>query len=79
MRDLSSFEKSINGSPAADKLRRAADTPAGQQVLAGLDSAAVERAAKSGDMDALKKILSGVLATPEGQALAAQVRKSLGK
>ncbi len=79
MADLESLEREIKSSPAAEKLREAASSPEGQQVLKNLDTEAVEKAAKSGDMQALKDILSGVLSTPEGQALAKKIRKSMGK
>lgn len=79
MADLESLEREIKSSPAAETLKAAAASPEGQRVLKNLDTAAVEKAAKTGDMQALKDILSGVLSTPEGQALAGKIRKSLGK
>ena len=79
MADLESLEREIKSSPAAEKLREAAASEEGQKVLRGLDAAEVEKAAKSGDMQALRSILSGVLSTPEGRALAEKVRKSMGK
>ena len=79
MDGLENFEREINSSPAAEKLREAAASREGQKVLQGLDTAAVEKAARSGDMQALKNILSDVLSTPEGKALAEKVRRSMGK
>lgn len=79
MADLESLEREINSSPAAEKLREAAASPEGQRVLRSLDASAVEKAAKNGDIQALKDILSGVLATPEGQALAKKIRRNMGK
>lgn len=79
MADLESLEREIKSSPAAEKLRAAASSEEGQRVLKNLDAAKVEQAAKSGDMQALKDILSGVLSTPEGQALAKKIRQSMGK
>ncbi len=79
MADLESLEREIKASPAAEKLKAAAASPEGQRVLQNLDAEAVEKAAKAGDMQALKDILSGVLSTPEGQALTSKIRKSLGK
>lgn len=79
MADLESLEREIRSSPAAEKLREAAASEEGQRVLRNLDAGAVEKAAKAGDMNALRDILSGVLSTPEGQALAKKIRQSMGK
>lgn len=79
MADLESLEREIKSSPAAEKLREAAASAEGQKILQSLDASAVEKAAKVGDMQALKNILSGVLSTPEGQALAKKIRQSMGK
>jgi len=79
MADLESLQREISSSPAAEKLREAAASAEGQKVLCNLDTAAVEKAAKAGDMQALKDILSGVLSTPEGQALAKKIKQSMGK
>ena len=79
MADLESLEREIKSSLAAEKLREAAASAEGQKILQSLDTSAVEKAAKAGDMQALKNILSGVLSTPEGQALAKKIRQSMGK
>lgn len=79
MADLEALQREIKSSPAGEKLREAAASPEGQRLLRNLDTEAVEKAARDGDVDKLKNILSGVLATPEGQALARKIRKSLGK
>ncbi|MBQ8264119.1 MAG: hypothetical protein IJY96_05015 [Oscillospiraceae bacterium] len=79
MAELDKLEREIRSSAAAEKLKAAAASPEGQSVLKNLDTAAVEKAAKAGDMKALRDILSGVLSTPEGQALAKKIRQSMGK
>lgn len=79
MADLEALEREIRSSPAAEKLREAAASPEGQKILGKLDAGAVEKAAKAGDMKALRDILSGVLSTPEGQALAKKIRQTMGK
>ena len=45
--------------------------------MQSIDAGAVEHAAKSGDAAALKSILTQVLSTPEGKALAQQVQKAM--
>ena len=57
-------------------LRAAASSDAAQKLLQNLDAAGLEAAAKHGDTAALKRYLAQVLATPEGKALAEQVRKA---
>ena len=58
-------------------LRAAAQSEAGQKLMQSVDGAGVERAVKSGDTAALKSILSQVLSTPEGKALAQQVQEAM--
>ena len=58
-------------------LKAAAQSVAGQKLLQQVDSAEVERAAKSGDAAALKSILSQVLSTPEGRELAQKVQEAM--
>lgn len=77
MGDFSSLERQIENSPMAEKLRQAAASAEGQRIMRNIDAAAVEKAAKQGDMQALKNILNGVLSTPEGQALALKIKKSM--
>ena len=64
---------------AKKSLRAAADSPAGQKVRAGLDDAALREAAARGDMQTLGRILGEVLRTPEGRALAEQVKQAVEK
>ena len=52
---------------------QAADCDEGRRLASQLDSAALERAVKSGDAQELRKILSQVLSTPDGQALARKI------
>ena len=57
--------------------KAAAQSEAGQKLLQQVDSAEVERAAKSGDAAALKSILSQVLSTPEGKEVAQKVQEAM--
>lgn len=72
---------SVNGQnlPLADALKLAA-TPKGQQLLRQLQDqhgalmhSAMEQA-QSGDYEQVKKMLSGLLSSPEGKALLEQLR-----
>jgi len=77
MDELGKLSRQLQSGPMADKMKQAAASPEGQRLLRSIDSAAVEKAAKQGDMDALRNILKGVLATGEGQALAKMIRQSM--
>ena len=79
MAEFEALEREIRSSPAAESLKKAAESEAGKKVLAGLDAEKVTKAAREGDMQTLKDIVAGVLATPEGQELARKIRKNLGK
>ena len=57
-----------------DKIKKLAQSREGQQLSRMVDAAAVESAARSGDTDALKRMLSQVLSTDEGKKLAESVR-----
>ena len=75
--DLEQYAKKVRrGDKGAelDALARAADA---DRILAGLDKEEMARAAKAGDMKALGQLLQGVLSTPEGKRLAAQVQKAV--
>ncbi len=77
MDELSKLSRQLQSGPMADKMKQAASSPEGQRLLRSLDTAAVEKAAKAGDVDALKAIVKGVLSTGEGQALAKMIKQSL--
>ena len=79
MADLEALEREIRLSPAGETLKEAAQSPEGQRVLRSLDKAKVSEAARNGDMQALKNILSGVLSTPEGQELAKRILTEVEK
>lgn len=74
MKDLSEIGKKLKD---IDGLKQAAQSPEGQKLLQNVDTAALEKAARSGDMDAMKGMLSQILASPEGKALARQVQDAV--
>ena len=77
MSDISSYEKLLKNNPNADKLMQAANTPEGQRIMRMFDAKEVEKAAKSGDAEALKSMMNRLLSTPEGRDLAAKVQKAM--
>lgn len=60
-------------------LRQLAESDDGQRLARALDPAAVERAARGGDAEALAQLLRGVLSTPEGRRLARGVEELMQK
>ena len=56
-------------------IKALAESADGQKLSRMIDPQAVEKAAKSGDAEALRSLLGSVLSTAEGQRLAESVRK----
>ena len=77
MNELTEFAKKLEKSPQAGGIKAAANSAEAKRVASSLDAAAVERAAKNGDAAALKGILSQVLSTPDGQALAKKIQDAM--
>ena len=73
--DLDGMKRELEKNGA---LRAAASSDSAKKLMKNLDAAGLEQAAKRGDTEALKRYLTQVLATPEGKALAEQVRKAAG-
>lgn len=77
MRDLESVGKELERLGKTQKLKSIADSPDGQRISRMLDPKAVEKAARSGDTDALRGILGQVLGTDEGRRLAESLKKAM--
>ena len=58
-----------------EDIRKLAESADGQRLGQMIDAQAVENAARSGDGEAMRKILSGILTTAEGKRLAESVRQ----
>ena len=79
MNEIEEFAKKLQNSPQAGGIKAAANSAEAQRVASSLNAAAVERAAKTGDTAALKGLLSQVLSTPDGQALAKKIQDAMKK
>lgn len=77
MRDLERLGAQIEKSGKKDKLKSIAESADGQAVSRMLDPTEVERAAKSGDSEALRNILASVLSTDEGRRLAEKLKNAM--
>ena len=77
MQNLEQLGQELQRRGKGEDLRRLADSPEGKRLGQMLDAGAVESAARSGDGEALRKLLSGVLSTEEGKRFARQVKQMI--
>ncbi len=77
MKDIEKLGEELRKSGRSDALMKLAQSPDGKAVSRLVDADALGRAAKSGDTDALRDILRGVLSTDEGRRLAEDLRKAM--
>ena len=79
MQDFEQLRRELERQGKAEKLRALADSAEGQRVGKMVDPEKLSEAARTGDAAALKEMLSRVLGTAEGRALAENVRKMMEK
>ena len=79
MQDLETMARELKKSGKAQGIRALADSADGRRLGARIDGAAVEKALRSGDNEALRRILQGVLRSDEGQRLAENLRRMMQK
>lgn len=77
MRDLERMGRELDRMGKTEKLKSLAASADGEKISRMLDPKAVEKAAVSGDADALRGILSQVLGTDEGKRLAEKLKKAM--
>ena len=77
MQNFEQLNASLQQSGKTGELRRLAESEDGARLAAMLDQRALERAAASGDGEALRGILGTVLRTEEGRRLAEGIRKMM--
>ena len=75
MENIEAFGTELLNSKKGDSIRALADSAEGKALSEKLDPAEVERAARSGDAEAIKKLIGTVLSTPEGRSLAEKLSK----
>ena len=77
MQDLEALGKELQRRGKTNELKALADSDDGKALGRMLDAKSVEKALKSGDGEALQKLLGGVLATGEGQRLAQKLQRMM--
>ena len=75
MQTLEELGRELERGGRAEELRKLAASDEGKRLGAMLDRQAAERALKSGDAAALRRMLEGLLATEEGRRLAEKLRR----
>lgn len=61
------------------KLRALADTPQARELGGLIDPAEAERAARAGDVEALRGMMARILSTEQGRKLAQDISGAMGK
>lgn len=75
--DIEKYSEGVLNLKNAGALRRLSESENGRRVADMLDEEKLKRAMQSGDGEALTAALQKILATPEGRALAADVKKAV--
>lgn len=79
MRSIEEIGRELERQGKTAGIKRIAESADGMKVGSMLDAKAVESAARSGDGEALKRMLEQVLSTAEGRRLAEDVRRMMEK
>ena len=77
MKNFDEYERQLKNNPNAKRIMAAADSEEGRRLAQTLNAEAVEKSARSGDAAALKNILTQVLSTPDGKALAKKLQDAI--
>lgn len=75
--DIEKYSEGVLNLKNAGALRRVSESENGRRVADMLDEEKLKRAMQSGDGEALTAALQKILSTPEGRALAADVKKAV--
>ena len=79
MQNFEQLGKELERRGKAEDIKRLAQSEESRTLAGMIDAGKVQQAAKNGDTDALRDMLSSVLKTQEGQRLAESVRKMMEK
>lgn len=79
MQNFEQLGKELERRGKAEDIKRLAQSEESRTLAGMIDAGKLQQAAKNGDTDALRDMLSSVLKTQEGQRLAESVRKMMEK
>ena len=77
MQNFEQLGKELERRGKADDIKKLAESDDGVKLAGMIDAQQIQQAAKAGDTEALKSLLSSVLQTQEGKRLAENVRKMM--
>ena len=77
MQNFEQLGKELERRGKANDIKRLAESEDGVKLAGMIDAQQIQQAAKTGDTEALKSLLSSVLQTQEGKRLAENVRKMM--
>lgn len=76
-KDLDKLGEELSKGEKGSRLRSIADSDDGRAISRMVNTGEIEKAAKTGDTEALRGILSQVLSTDEGRRLAEALKKAM--
>ena len=77
MKDLDALKNQLARDGRLQRLQEIADSTDGQKLAGALDAPTIEQAARAGDTETLRQILTQVLSTDTGQRLAGKVKDAM--
>ena len=77
MKDLDALKQELARDGRLKRLQAIADSTDGQRFADALDAQKIEQAARAGDTETLRQILTQVLSTDAGQRLAGKVKDAM--
>ena len=77
MKDLDALKRELARDGRLKRLQAIADSTDGQRFADALDAQKIEQAARTGDTELLRQILTQVLSTDAGQRLAGKVKDAM--
>ena len=77
MKDLDALKNQLARDGRLQRLQEIADSTDGQKFADALDAQKIEQAARTGDTELLRQILTQVLSTDAGQRLAGKVKDAM--
>lgn len=77
MKDLDALKQELARDGRLQQLQAIADSTDGQRFADALDAQKIEQAARTGDTELLRQILTQVLSTDAGQRLAGKVKDAM--
>lgn len=77
MKDLDALKQELARDGRLKRLQAIADSTDGQRFADALDAQKIEQAARTGDTELLRQILTQVLSTDAGQRLSGKVKDAM--